>query len=569
MPSPATPVFLASLPSLLWRRLRWGLPFVAALLPIVLLSVYSFQIAARSMQDLVVAGNVSAANNLSQLVTQDLTQTVRLAHAIASGSGTIDAMANRDDITMSIRERTIVLAYPQIERVFVTDPKGTLWSDYPRAPGVFGKSMATAPWFQGVSADWKPYVSGVYLSPMKGEPQVLAIAMPVRDGAEVTGVLVFEYRTEQFGKWVSNLRLGRGGLLYLLDHTGIVAAHPSLPKGERLSPVYAAVPYVATARKGAVVTGDYVDPLLHEEMIATFQPLAVGGNHWVVVAEQPKADAFAMLDQVKWNLTVAGTILTLFTLATVVALGVISAHNERLNRQLASKNQTLQDITSFVSHQLRAPVTAMRWTIESMIDGDYGVITPKLKEALETLSGVAIQNGNLINDILNVSRIDRGVIEVACAAVPLKEVAERALRDYRVALEKAGLSLTLVGADLPITVLADKEKMAEAVTNSLSNAIKHTKKGGLTLTLRADAKTGYIDVTDTGEGMPKEIQDNLFSRTGVHGANTDSSQSTGMGLYIARNFMQMQKGDITVRSTPGAGTTFTYSVPLAGPAVSA
>src|SRR3989338_1205072 len=186
MPSPATPAFLASLPAPLGRRLRGGLPFVAALLPIVLLSVYSFQIAARSMQDLVVAGNVSAANNLSQLVTQDLTQTVRLAHAIASGSGTIAAMANRDDITMSIRERTIVLAYPQIERVFVTDPKGTLWSDYPRAPGVFGKSMATAPWFQGVSADWKPYVSGVYLSPMKGEPQVLAIAMPVRDGAEVT-----------------------------------------------------------------------------------------------------------------------------------------------------------------------------------------------------------------------------------------------------------------------------------------------------------------------------------------------------------------------------------------------
>src|SRR5205085_7731037 len=100
--------------------------------------------------------------------------------------------------------------------------------------------------------------------------------------------------------------------------------------------------------------------------------------------------------------------------AIVITLGLMTARNQRLNRQLKSKNQTLQDITSFVSHQLRAPVTAMRWTIEGMVDGDDGPVSDSLKTSLGKLKDVAIQNGKLIDDILNVSRIDRGVIEVDC-----------------------------------------------------------------------------------------------------------------------------------------------------------
>ncbi|MEK7122693.1 MAG: ATP-binding protein, partial [Patescibacteria group bacterium] len=90
------------------------------------------------------------------------------------------------------------------------------------------------------------------------------------------------------------------------------------------------------------------------------------------------------------------------------------------------------------------------------------------------------------------------------------------------------------------------------------------KTGGITLYLRSDEKFGYIDVTDTGEGKLPEILAHLFDRTGVKGSNTDSAQSTGLGLFIARQFTRLMGGDVTVNAEVGKGSVFTYSVPLAG-----
>jgi len=538
---------------------------MAALLPIMLLSVYSFQIASGSVEDLVESGNISATNNLAQHATQDFNKTVRLAYAIASVQGTVEAVNGRDDLAMGTRLKAIVLAYPQIDRVFVTDPKGTLWSDFPSAPGSYGKNFSETEWFKGVSERWKPYISGVYLRSYSRPEAVLAIAVPVWDAEKnVTGIMVYEYRASQITRWLQNIRLGSNGHLFLVDHRGNVVAHPNLATDEpQLFVGYGSEPLVQEAARNSFKTAEYFDPLEKKQMIASFQPISVGSNTWVAIAQQPVAEAYAVLNEVKVNIRLAGLILTFITLGMVIALARMSARNERLNRELGNKNQTLQDITSFVSHQLRAPVTAMRWTIEGMLDGDYGNVAGQLKEALASLKDVSIQNGELINDILNMSRIDRGVIEVESAPVKLSDIVDRALRDYRVALEKAGLSLTLNGMEQEIIVTADKEKMAESVTNAISNAIKHTKKGGITISLRKDMAMGYIDVTDTGEGMTPEIMNRLFSRTGIAGKNTDSASSTGLGLYIARNFMQLQKGDISVASEPGKGSTFTYSVPLA------
>lgn len=225
--------------------------------------------------------------------------------------------------------------------------------------------------------------------------------------------------------------------------------------------------------------------------------------------------------------------------------------------------QMKDDFISFVSHQLKAPVTAIRWTLEGIADGDYGPLPDAIKAPLEELRGVNAQNFRLINDILNASRIDRGVIAVDVKAVKMMEVVDRSLRDYRVAIEKAGLALTVDPEGDDLMVQVDLEKMAEAVTNSLSNAIKHTKSGGLTVRSYRDGDFGCIDVSDTGEGMPKAIIDKLFTRTGILGTNTVAEKSAGLGLYIAKHFMEMQGGDIRVTSIQGKGTTFTYRIPLA------
>ncbi len=549
----------------IWAMLRWSLPFLAAFLPIVLLSLFSYQVASQSVRNQVERENIAAAQNAGQMLTQDFLRMAELAHAIASVSGTLDAIEQRDDLAIRERLRAIVLAYPQIDRVFLTDPAGVLWTDYPQAPGVFAQSQAESDWYTRVSQEWKTVISDMYVRPYDPLAGVVAIATPVRNKeGVVSAVLVFEYRTDQIDRWLKNIRLGQRGHVFILDGSGIAVAHPSIESDLELRQRYRIDPLLEDVRTHErFLQQEYVDPLTGLRMVAVMQSVAVGPSRWLVVAQQPVLEAYAVLRSVRLRISLAGAVLTFVTVLTVLALASAERKNEKLNTALEARNSTLQDITSFVSHQLRAPVTAMRWTIESMLDGDNGPVTPDLKTALTQLQDVAIQNGNLINDILNVSRIDRGVIEVAVAPVSLGDIAERALRDYRVALEKAGLSLTIDDAAAKVMVLADKDKMAEAVTNAISNAIKHTKQGGITIRMRSDASMGYIDVADTGEGMPPDIMQKLFNRAGVKGSNTDSSASTGLGLYIARNFMRLQKGDISVASEPGKGSTFTYSVPIA------
>jgi signal transduction histidine kinase len=541
------------------------MPFLAAFLPIVFLGMFSYQVASESVADQVRAANITAVSNAAQILTGDFLHTANLVHAIADVSGTVQAITDKDDLAMRSRLRAIVLAYPQIDRVFLTDPDGTLWTDYPQVPQAFGLSQADSLWYAGIKERGTTYISDVYVRPHDPSSPVVAIATTVTDASGSTlGFLVFEYRTEQIHRWLDSIRPGDGGQVFVLDGHSRIVAHPGLPDSATDRDLYVSDPFFTQIRTGNTFsTADRTDVLSGKRFIGAYQALQLGGNVWTVAAQQPAESAYAPLQSVRLRISLAAFALTIVTLAMVVALAFSERRNQRLNRTLQERNDSLRDLTSFVSHQLRAPVAAMRFTIESMLDGDSGPVNKALVEPLRDLYGVATQNGKLIDDILNVSRIDRGVIDVKTAPVTLKDIAERALRDYRVPAEKAGLSLQVEGADSGVQVLADAEKMAEAVTNAVSNAIKHTKKGGITLRLRSDGRFGYIDVADTGEGMTPEIMEKLFDRAGVKGSNTDSSVSTGLGLYIARNFMRLQKGDIVVMSEPGKGSTFTYSIPLA------
>jgi signal transduction histidine kinase len=541
------------------------LPFAAAFLPIVLLSVYAYQVAAHSVHELIEAEHATAVANLAERMTKDINESVSLAHAIASVPITVKAVQERNSYTISSRLKAVVVAYPSIDHAYITDSDGKLWSEFPSASGSYGTSLSGMDWYQFVHKYSKPYVGGVTLrTDIYSQKPIIEIAVPIRSATGAfLGGMVFEYHADQITKWLQSAKIAHGGHLYVVDHRGMLVAHPTYALERTLYAEYGNVAPIQTALSGATLTSEYDDPLSGVRMIATFLPVAIGRNTWVVVAEQPAELAYGELRTVRRNITLAGASLSLVTLLLIFALARTSAKNLRLNRDLESKNTTLRDITSFVSHQLRAPVTAMRWTLESLLDGDSGVLSDGVHTEVQGLYKVVIQNGELINDILNVSRLDRGVIEVKLNTVALADIAERAIRDYRTPAEKAGLKLEILQSVQPISVLADGDKFAEAVSNAVSNAIKHTKSGSITLKLRSDASFGYIDVTDTGEGMPPEILAHLFDRTGIKGSNTDSAQSTGLGLFIARQFTRLMGGDVTVSAEVGKGSIFTYSVPLA------
>lgn len=542
--------------------LKWGFPFLAVFVPIVLLSLYSFRIASESVEKLVEDENISSAQNLAQLLTHDINQNLKLARAVAAIPGTISAVQSKDEFSLRTRMKALMVSNPQMHRAFIVNSGGVLWTEFPTASGAYGTNFADSDWFREVRRHKRPAISNVYIRPQFPDDPVIALAAPVAIEGEDHGIIVFEYALKSLNKWLQNIELGIDGHMFVVDHRGSVAAHPRINVKDGLFRGYAFTEPVKQALAGKLVTTEYEDIYANQEMIATVVPVSIGRHIWAIVAQQPKQEAFALLNQMKFNLSIAGAILTLFTLIVVIAIASVSAKNVRLNEELNQINQSLKDFTSIVSHQLKAPITAMRWNLESILDGDYGEISDDLRETIETLYDVNKSNYTLILDILNVSRLDRGVVAVTVKPLPLTDVIDRSIRDYKDAAEKAGLYLKVEGDTSP-TVMVDLEKAAESITNALSNAIKYTPKGGITIKCSVKDGMAVIDVIDTGKGMDKEMLANLFSRDGVKKANSGAESSSGLGLYIAKEFMQKQGGDVTVSSKVGKGSTFTYTLKIA------
>lgn len=545
------------------RTLRWSLPFFATLLPIMLLSMYSFRVTSDSIEQSIESENLSAATNLSQILTQDVHRILRLSEAVASLDSTLEGISQRDEVAMTKRLQVMVLSYPQINHAFIIDGSGSLWTEFPPSPEAKGGPLSKRyNWVKTVNTH--SIVSDAYLSPLVSRGLVLGIANPLftKEG-EYRGILVFEYDLTQVTGWIQNIRISKGGHLYLLDSTGLLVAHPTKLEDGGINRKYASVEEVRRTQRGESFTERYTDPLAGEEMIGTFMPLEMGRYMWVLVAQQPTKEAFAFLETVKWSIALTSGLLTFLTLGMVIALGRTSARNERLNRKLKDANRALNDFASIVSHQLKAPTASMGAVLECVFDGTYGPFPKELEEPLKSLKDVNDRNHTLIMDILNMSRLDRGVVSVALTPVSTADVMEDSVKHYREWAKNQNIALVINAPATPVMVMADKDKLIEAVGNSVSNALKHTKSRSITLSARTENGMGIIDVTDTGEGMPPEMVNKLFSKDQVFGTNTSAESSAGLGLYIAIGFMKLQKGDITVKSEEGKGTTFSYSVPLA------
>lgn len=228
-------------------------------------------------------------------------------------------------------------------------------------------------------------------------------------------------------------------------------------------------------------------------------------------------------------------------------------------------DQMKDDFISFVSHQLKAPITGIGWLTEMILDDQGATLTAEVRDFVEQIRDVNDKNRRLITDLLNVSRINRGVIAVSVEPASLRDIAALAMRNYVQPAKEKGLELRMECPSEEIVVMADADKAAEAIGNSISNSLKHTAAGSITLTLSRSGAQGIVEVTDTGEGMPQETLQKLFARDKIRSKSVNPEGSSGLGLYIAKNFMELQKGGVTVTSTVGKGTTFRYALPLATP----
>jgi len=221
------------------------------------------------------------------------------------------------------------------------------------------------------------------------------------------------------------------------------------------------------------------------------------------------------------------------------------------------------DFVSLTSHQLKTPVAIIRGDVENLLSGLFGPLTKKQREYLEDIKATSIRNYTLISDLLNVSRIERGVIKVDLVPVRLTEVFDAVLHDYREAAAERKLQLKVEPFDTTLMALADREKFIQSIANAVNNALKYTVKGGITVRASLAKRLVTVEVQDTGKGMDETMQKKLFSRNLVLSGDPSPDHSSGLGLYIAKHFMQLQHGDVTVSSQPGKGSTFSFTIPSA------
>ncbi|OGO40593.1 MAG: hypothetical protein A2Z04_02730 [Chloroflexi bacterium RBG_16_57_9] len=244
-------------------------------------------------------------------------------------------------------------------------------------------------------------------------------------------------------------------------------------------------------------------------------------------------------------------------------IGRISASRDVTKEREVDRMKT--EFVSQVSHELRTPLTSIKGFTDLILDGDAGEINDEQREYL----GIVKQNADrlvaLINDLLDISRLELGHVQLNIQPVDLSEVVRIVVTSLSPQIEQKSQSLTLqVEPGLP-PVLADRDRLIQVVTNLVSNAYKYTPAGGaIRIEARPDNGLARVSVSDSGAGISPEDQQKLFTRFyRVDSSLTREVGGTGLGLSIVKSIVELHSGTISVDSELGKGSTFSFTVPLA------
>jgi GAF domain-containing protein len=255
------------------------------------------------------------------------------------------------------------------------------------------------------------------------------------------------------------------------------------------------------------------------------------------------------------------------TFATQSALAI---QNARLFREIADKSRQLEaasrhksEFLANMSHELRTPLNAIIGFSEVLMQRMFGELNTKQDEYLKDIYDSGRHLLSLINDILDLSKIEAGRMELELTDFDLPTAIDSALTLVRERATRRGIALQKTLDERIGPVQADERKVRQVVLNLLSNAIKFTPEGGR-IEVRAMPVDGSVEVsvTDTGVGIAPEDQEAVFEEFRQVGTSAAKQEGTGLGLALCRKFVELHGGTIWVTSAVGAGSTFTFRLPV-------
>jgi signal transduction histidine kinase len=262
----------------------------------------------------------------------------------------------------------------------------------------------------------------------------------------------------------------------------------------------------------------------------------------------------------------AETIDLLRTFATQSALAIQNArlfHEiEDKGHQLEAASQHKSEFLANMSHELRTPLNAIIGFSEVLNERMFGDLNEKQDEYLKDIYASGQHLLSLINDILDLSKIEAGRMELELADFSLPAAIDNALTLVRERASRHGITLGQSIDDRVGVIRGDERKVKQVLLNLLSNALKFTPEGGR-IDVRAAVNDGMaeISVTDTGVGIAPEDQEAIFEEFRQVGTADKKVEGTGLGLALSRKFIELHGGRIWVKSQPGKGSTFSFTLP--------
>lgn len=238
------------------------------------------------------------------------------------------------------------------------------------------------------------------------------------------------------------------------------------------------------------------------------------------------------------------------------------------NLRLHQLDKAKDEFISIASHELRNPMAIIKGTLSMVLAGDDGEINDEVKSDLKDVMVVVERQIRLVNELLDISRIEAGVIYFnLLPELDIVNVAHLLEASLNLVADQNGVRIVVVDNPNIPKIQGDQDKISLVLINLVTNALKFTKNGSITVSFKPEGSFVVTSVTDTGSGMPAETKEELFKKFTKPGDPTVSTMSagSGLGLYISKKFVEHHGGKLWLESSePGKGSTFCFSIPISG-----
>ena len=232
--------------------------------------------------------------------------------------------------------------------------------------------------------------------------------------------------------------------------------------------------------------------------------------------------------------------------------------------KLAEASRMKSEFVSIVSHQLRSPLSNLKWALEALMSGRLGKIEEKQTEYFKILKENNVRMGELVQNLLTVSRIETATLSQKKSEISLVGLIEKVVSGFEPFARASNVKINFTfEKDLP-KVFVDPDQIKQVVENLLDNAVRYVKEAGqVEISLSKKDKTLYFEIKDNGVGIPKEDQKYIFQKF-FRSSNVlrHQTQGSGLGLYIVKSIVEKAGGKISFESRENKGSTFWFTLPI-------